>query len=122
MAWYERRRLFTATRLVLGVASIAAGVAMSVGAVGTFRERRLDGYRFTAAGLELGDDAAGAVMLQVQGLVPGDARANCIAVTYQGDEPVALRLHASAAGTGLASSIGLTVETGTGGSFNDCSA
>ena len=73
-----------------------------------------------AGTLELTDDDAGRSLLDVSALVPGRPIEACIQVHYNGSVvPAAVSLVPTAAGP-LAAYLDLSVEQGTGGSYDDC--
>lgn len=84
------------------------------------------GSEFAAGDVVLTDDDAGGILFNVSNMAPGDEAVNCIAVTYSGSitDPGPVRLYSGGFtdATGLASYLNVTIEEGSGGVFNDCSA
>ncbi len=73
-------------------------------------------------GLQLSDDDGASALFDVGGLRPGARGAGCITVSYAGAQGSSVvSLHGLTSGTGLDRSIDLTIEVGSGASFNDCS-
>lgn len=73
-----------------------------------------------ATTVTLSDDDDAAAMFSATGLAPGHPVSGCINVTYEADGYAAFRLHGQADGSGLARSLALVVEAGTGSRFGDC--
>ena len=68
----------------------------------------------------LTDDDNGTTLFDIPNMVPGRPASDCIAVTYEGDVlPVDVHLDASADGA-LVEALLVTIEGGTGGSFQNC--
>lgn len=84
------------------------------------------GSVFAAGDVVLTDDDAGGILFNVSNMAPGDTAVNCIAVTYSGSitDPGPVRLYSGGFTDvdGLAAYLNVTIEEGTGGVFNDCSA
>lgn len=81
---------------------------------------------FAAGDVVLTDDDAGGILFNVSNMAPGATAVNCIAVTYSGSitDPGPVRLYSGGFtdATGLAGYLNVTIEEGSGGVFNDCSA
>jgi hypothetical protein len=79
--------------------------------------------QWAAGVVVLTDDSADTAMFNVDKLKPGDTGERCIEVTYEGTVDADVRLHVGADGlTGdLGPYLDITVEQGTGGTFDDCS-
>lgn len=71
------------------------------------------------AGVQLLDDDGGSPLFTVPALGPGASVANCLAVSYDGEEPAAVRLLARVAGE-LADHVDVVVEVGDGATFGRC--
>jgi hypothetical protein len=108
------------------IASLAvpvAGLALAVGLVwqssySAFSSATENpGNSWAAGSVQLADDDAGIAMFDAEGLAPGDTGDQCITVTSTGSVPSTVRLYGSGltSTNGLASSILLTVEQGSGG-------
>jgi hypothetical protein len=76
---------------------------------------------WAAGSVALTDDDSATAMFNASGLTPTASVTNCITVTYNGTVTAPIKLYGAApGGTGLATYLNLTVEVGTGGSFNSC--
>lgn len=73
-----------------------------------------------ATTITLSDDDDAAALFSATGLAPGHPVSGCLNVTYTADGYTAFRLHGEAGGSGLARSLSLVVEAGTGSRFGDC--
>lgn len=63
--------------------------------------------------------ATGTALFDAAGLMPGSTGSRCLAVTYAGTLPAAVRFHATVTGT-LGDHLSVTVEEGSGGGFGSC--
>lgn len=115
-------------RSAVAAAIVTAGLCLSAATVwhastAAFNATTTSGSNsWTTGTVALADDDAGAAMFSATGMVPGSTGTRCITVTYGGDVASTVRLYGSSPSTtnALASSINLTVEEGTGGSFASC--
>lgn len=73
-----------------------------------------------ASTITLSDNDDGTALFSATGLAPGHPVSGCINVAYEADGYAAFRLHGQAEGSGLARSLSLLVEAGTGSRFGDC--
>jgi hypothetical protein len=73
-----------------------------------------------ATTVTLSDDDDAAALFSATGLAPGHPVSGCINVAYEADGYAAFRLHGQAEGSGLARSLSLLVEAGSGSRFGDC--
>lgn len=77
---------------------------------------------FTSGTIALSDDDQGRSLVDLEGMVPGRPHTTCIEVTYDGTVlPVDLTLAAAVEGD-LAEQLLITLESGEGGGYDDCSA
>jgi hypothetical protein len=75
---------------------------------------------FRSGTLVLADDDAGRTMFDLPALVPGQTASRCIEVVYRGDvDAVRVAMRADGGGS-LAPALAMSVEAGTGGTFDDC--
>lgn len=84
---------------------------------------RNSGNSWSTGQVALTDDDKGAAAFTVENLVPGQTGTKCIAVTSNSTVPGEVRSYVQNLATsaaGLEDHITLTVERGTGGSFNNC--
>lgn len=104
----------TTTRLLWTVV-VAGVVALAVGAAtfSAFSSTTANtGSGFAVGTVALGDNDAGAAMLDLQSAAPGDSATSCINVTYTGTLDARVRLYGSVSGA-LAPYLDLTVTRGT---------
>ncbi|GAA3602671.1 hypothetical protein GCM10022223_18040 [Kineosporia mesophila] len=79
---------------------------------------------FRSAVVTLTDDDTGSALFTVDNLYPGRTGSRCIRVSYTGSLPADVKMYVAPgdlSGSGLASTLKLTVVQGTSGSFSDCS-
>jgi hypothetical protein len=77
---------------------------------------------FTAGVVNLSDDDGGRSLVNLQGMVPGRSYSSCVEVTYEGTVlPIDLTLAADVEGE-LADQLLVSVESGSGGGYDDCDA
>lgn len=84
---------------------------------------RNSGNSWSTGQVALTDDDKGAAAFTVEDLVPGQTGTKCIEVTSNSTVPGEVRTYVqnlAASAAGLENHITLTVERGTGGTFNDC--
>ena len=105
---------------------LSLGVVLAVGAivgstVSAFSSTTSDsGNAYAAGTVLLGDNDAGAAMLNLAAANPGDSDTSCIRVTSTGTLGSTVRLYGTVSGS-LASYLTLTVTRGTStGSFDSC--
>jgi hypothetical protein len=77
-----------------------------------------------AATPDLTTDSGGAPLMTGSNLRPGHSIENCLALTYSNlpSGSNGIGMYGAPSGSGLADYLDMTVEVGTGGVFNDCSA
>jgi len=75
--------------------------------------------QFSAGTVVLDDDDSGSVLFNVNNLAPTQSRTNCIRVSYTGSLAANVHLYGAASGS-LAQYLDVTVQVGTGGTYNDC--
>ena len=76
---------------------------------------------FQAGTVELTDDDGGVTrMFNLTNMAPSVMRENCIRVDYTGSLASNVRMYGTTNGGALAPYLDVTIEVGTGGSFNDC--
>jgi hypothetical protein len=69
----------------------------------------------------LADDDGAMAMFTATNVGGGEVMSRCLQVTYDSSGPAELRMYAALTAAGLAPYLHLVVETGTGGSYADCS-
>ena len=105
------------------LALVASGVIVSTASYSAFSATTSNPTNnWTAGNVALSDDDANTAMFNATALKPGSTGAKCIVVTSTGSLPSAVKLYGTTPSTtnALASSLNLTVEQGTGGTFADC--
>ena len=113
---------------LLGLALVAAMITRTSEAAFTATTDNT-GNTFSAGTITLTDDDTVTAMFNVAGMEPGDIATGCIEVTYGGTiaAPQAVKLYSSGTMTdvggtnGLSTHLLLTIEEGSGATFNDCS-
>ncbi len=114
------RRLAT---LVVGpTAILVAGLLVWQGSTAAFTaDTRNIGNNWQTGSVLLSDDDLGAAAFRVDGVAPGQTGTKCIVVTSESTIPGEVRVYVGNLGAhGLENNILVGMETGTGGSFNDC--
>jgi hypothetical protein len=118
----EQRQPFFQLRAALGVFAVVLGLWVIASQALAMVDEQAAPASTSSDGLELSDDDGAAAMFNMGGLSPGANGAGCITVSHTGTQsPSTVRLYGLASGTGLARSLDLTIEVGSGGRFNDCS-
>jgi hypothetical protein len=93
---------------------VAASLVWSGGTFSSFdRTSAMPGNSVGTGTVKLADNDNGTALLTAPGLKPGDSVTGCVLVSYSGTAPAQVRLLATTGGTGLASSLNLTVTRGT---------
>ncbi|OAH14497.1 hypothetical protein STSP_20080 [Streptomyces jeddahensis] len=81
------------------------------------------GTSWTAGSVNLTNDSDGQPMFNLTNITPGDTGTRCIAITSQATSPTNIKLYTSTANppaNDISPYINVTVEDGTGGSFDSC--
>ncbi|GEP35334.1 hypothetical protein NSZ01_31020 [Nocardioides szechwanensis] len=106
------------------VAMIAAAALIWQSSYAAFSgTTRNSGNDWSTGSIALTDDDAGSARFQVTNMLPGQTQTKCITVTATTTAPGTVKayaLNAVASTSGLESAIKVTVNTGDGGSFADC--
>jgi predicted ribosomally synthesized peptide with SipW-like signal peptide len=110
-------RRSTSARLAMSAAALAA--ILGAGAYGTYSAfsdtTENTGNTFAAGTIDIADDDSGTSMFTVSGMLPGQTETRCINVSNVGTSPFAnVGLSGAVGGTGLATSLQVTVDRGTG--------
>ncbi|MEO8261253.1 MAG: hypothetical protein ABI566_01675 [Pseudolysinimonas sp.] len=114
------RRLAT---LIIGpTAILVAGLLVWNGSSAAFTATtRNSGNNWETGSVLLSDDDLGTASFSVTGIVPGQTGTKCLVVTSESTVPGEVRIYVDNVGAqGLENHITITLETGTGGSFADC--
>jgi hypothetical protein len=122
MSTASRRRSIAALA-VIPVSVLLAGAAVWQGSYAAFTARTESaGNSWSTGRVALTDDDKGAAALTVENMVPGDTGQKCIVVTSNSNVAGEVRTYVEdlLADRGLENQIKITLEMGTGGSFNDC--
>jgi hypothetical protein len=114
------RRL--ATFVIGPVAILMAGLLVWQGSNAAFTaSTRNTGNNWETGSVTLSDDDLGAAAFRVAGVVPGQTGSKCLVVTSQSTVPGQVRVYVANLGAeGLESNITVSLQSGTGGSFADC--
>ena len=112
----------TTVRLMCAVGAVLLGAAITVTEVLAALDESPDRpMARSTQGLELSDDDAAASMFTIGNARPGHRTTRCIAVSHRGlTEPRVVKIHGSGTGSGLEPALDLTIEAGSGGTFEDC--
>ncbi len=106
------------------VAVLLAGVFVWQGSQAAFTDTtRNSGNAWSSGSVTLSDDDSGQAAFTANNILPGDTGTKCIVVTSNSTNPGEVRTYVenlTTGGKGLADYLLIDVETGTGGSFNDC--
>ena len=106
------------------IAVVVAGLLVWQGSQAAFSATtRNSGNAWSTGQVTLTDDDAGRAAFTVENLVPGQTGKKCIVVTSGSTVPGEVRTYVQNLATspqGLEAHIKLTLDMGTGGSFNDC--
>jgi predicted ribosomally synthesized peptide with SipW-like signal peptide len=107
------------TSIKLAVSAVAVGAIVGAGAYGTYSAftdtTDNTGNTFAAGTIDIADDDSGTSMFTVSGMLPGQTETRCINVSNVGTSPFAnVALSGAVGGTGLATSLQVTVDRGTG--------
>jgi hypothetical protein len=110
-------RRSTSVRLVLSAVAVSA--ILGAGAFGTYSAftatTENTGNTFAAGTINIADDDSGTSMFTVSGMLPGQVETRCINVSNVGTSAFAnVALSGAVGGTGLATSLQVTVDRGTG--------
>jgi hypothetical protein len=93
---------------------VAASLVWSGGTFSSFdRTSTMPGNSVGTATVKLADNDNGTALLTAGALRPGDSVTGCVLVSYSGSTSAQVRMLATTGGTGLASSLTLTVTRGT---------
>lgn len=104
----------------IALASCCAGANMTDAAFSP--STRNPSAAFASGTVEISDDDAGASLVTLSGVRPGDGASGCVKVTYTGSVPATVRLYNSSASGTLGSSVGVIVTRGTmSNGFPSCS-
>ena len=116
------RAVARAARLLAAVAAVALGSSVTLGeGLAALRGLGSERASFSTAALEVSDDDAASALFTVSKVAPGQPLTRCIALSYRGPASAVVRLHGTSTGSGLDEALQMTVEAGSGGTFNDCS-
>lgn len=121
--WGLDRRLRTAgaVRLLAAVAAVVLGSSVILGeGLAVLRGLGSEPASFTTAALELSDDDAASALFTVSNVAPGKPLTRCIALSYRGPASAVVKLRGTSTGSGLDQALQMTVEAGSGGTFDDC--
>jgi hypothetical protein len=102
---------------------LAGGVVWQTSQAAFTSTTRNSGNSWSTGNVALTDDDRGAARFTVENLVPGQTGQKCIVVTSNSTVPGVVKLYQtslSESGQGLDDRIKMSIEEGTGGSFNDC--
>ena len=107
------------TSLRLAASAAALSVIVGAGAYGTYSAftdtTDNTGNTFAAGTIDITDDDAGTSMFTLSGMLPGSTATRCINVSNAGTSPFAnVALSGAVGGTGLATSLQVVVDRGTG--------
>jgi hypothetical protein len=102
---------------------IAGGIVWQGSQAAFTSTTRNSGNSWSTGNVALTDDDRGAARFTVENLVPGQSGQKCIVVTSNSTVPGVVKLYQTSlveSGQGLDDRIKMSIEEGTGGSFNDC--
>ncbi len=100
--------------VALAAGLLATSLLWSGSTLSAFDQRSsMPGNSVSAASLELTDNDRGTAALSLAGAQPGDSTTGCVVVGLNGTAAAQIRLYGTIGGTGLASSLTLTVTRGT---------
>lgn len=125
-AWRPRRgRSAAAPLLAVAVSILLVSFLVASASRAAFIDTTDNSASVVGAGtIDLVDNDSGSVLFNISTLLPGDTVENCIVVTYQGTaaDPGAVKLYSGGfTDSGdFADFLNITIEEGTGGTFNDC--
>jgi predicted ribosomally synthesized peptide with SipW-like signal peptide len=107
------------TSFRLAASAAALSVIVGVGAYGTYSAfsdtTDNTGNTFAAGTIDITDDDGGTAMFTLSGMLPGQTATRCINVSNVGTSPFAnVALSGAVGGTGLATSLTVVVDRGTG--------
>lgn len=122
MPSYSRRNRAIAA-LVIPVSVLLAGGLVWQSSYAAFSARTENsGNSWSTGRVTLTDDDRGAAALTVENMVPGDRGEKCVVVTSNSNVPGEVRTYVEdlLKDRGLENHILISMEKGTGGSFNDC--
>lgn len=117
------RRNRAIAALIIPVSVLLAGGLVWQSSYAAFSARTENsGNSWSTGRVTLTDDDRGAAALTVENMVPGDTGQKCIVVTSNSNVPGEVRTYVEdlLQDRGLESHILISIEKGTGGSFNDC--
>ncbi|TPQ16527.1 hypothetical protein [Streptomyces sporangiiformans] len=81
------------------------------------------GVSWTAGSINLTNDSGGQPLFNLSNITPGDTGSRCIAITSEATVPTSIKLYTStsnAPSNDISPYLDITVEDGTGGSFDSC--
>jgi hypothetical protein len=102
---------------------IAGGIVWQGSQAAFTSTTRNSGNSWSTGNVALTDDDRGSARFSVENLVPGQTGQKCLVVTSNSTVPGVVKLfqaNLTESGQGLDSRIKLSIEEGSGGSFNDC--
>ncbi|MDN3311136.1 hypothetical protein QWJ90_09360 [Microbacterium oryzae] len=123
MSASPRRNRAIAALAVVPVSVLLAGGLVWQSSYAAFSARTENsGNSWSTGRVALSDDDRGAAAVTVENMVPGDTGSKCIVVTSNSNVPGEVRTYVEdlLADRGLENRIQITIESGTGGTFNDC--
>lgn len=120
----SRRTTKVAAALTTPIAVLAAGALVYQASYAAFTgQTRNSGNEWSTGSISLTDDDQGSARFQVRNMLPGDTDSKCLTITANASVPSMVKGYAINPVTsvqGLESRIKMTVQSGTGGSFTDC--
>jgi hypothetical protein len=115
----NRRNLRRAARL--GAAGVAAAMGALLLAAQAVAAVTGASSSTSSDPVTLADDDGAVAMFTATNVGGGDVMSRCLQVTYESSGPADLKMYAALTAAGLAPYLHLVVESGSGGSFADCS-
>jgi hypothetical protein len=98
------------------VVGILAATVLTTGTTrAAFTRSTATSASFTAGSVRVTDDDAGAAVLDIHDLVPGQSGESCLTVTFSGDLPAMVPFYVSSSSGTLAPFVDLAVIEGSGG-------
>lgn len=106
------------------LALVALGASVCQASYAAFTgQTRNSGNEWATGSVKLTDDDNGAARFRVANMLPGDSQTKCITVTADASVPSTVKGYAVnpvASTVGLENRVLVTIDSGTGGSFADC--
>jgi len=106
------------------LALVALGASVYQASYAAFTgQTRNSGNEWATGSVKLTDDDNGAARFRVANMLPGDSQTKCITVTADASVPSTVKGYAVnpvASTVGLENKVLVTIDSGTGGSFADC--